>query len=299
MSNTNLFQQVISDPKFDPYDIIKVKPNFSMKQLTKQYHKKALRYHPDKGGDALKYNIVKYAYKLLSEEHALRKKAQSVNGFREMKANADRFREAQMKAPQHSSDRAFNINRFNQTFNENPLEFGNKNDGYKDWIDKNEAPEVEENTNGTIKYIDTEKFNGKFNKKQRRRKKKNQIVVYKEPEASYSTKLKFAEVDLSKPKNFNQVSLQADMNYRDFKDAYTNADITDIQAPTRKTFRSVDELQNDRSTIDYEMSESDKMKILAMKQLKKREEDARTRRIYMQNKKIESHFNKVNSLLLR
>ena len=270
-----------------------------MKQLTKQYHKKALRYHPDKGGDALKYNIIKYAYQLLSEEHALRKKAQSVNGFREMKVNADRFREKQLKAPQHSSDRAFNINRFNQTFNQNPLDFGNRNDGYKDWMDSNEAPEIEENTKGTIKYIDTDKFNGKFNKKQRRKKKQNQVVVYKEPEASYSTKLKFSEVDLSKPKNFNQVSLQSDVNYRDFKDAYTNSDITDIKAPSRKNFRSVDELQNDRSNIDYQLSESDNMKILAMRQLKKREENARNQRIYEQNRKIEAHFNKVNSLFIR
>lgn len=304
--SSNLFQKIISDPKFDPYEIFSLSNKFTMKRLTKQYHKKALRYHPDKGGDALKYNIVMYAYKILCEEHA--KRTHISNGYREMKKDAETYHTSIPKnkkktrySKKQKQSSQFNVNQFNEVFNDNSLQFDDtdNNDGYDNWINTNKAPEVDENRGGIRKVISNEQFNNQYSNQKCINKKKKQIVVYKEPEPIHKTKLKFSDVDLSTPSNYNQTSMVSDINFRDYKEAYTNSQITNVKGSSRVGFSSVDELQNSRSNIQYDMSEHGKMQRLAIDELQKRKESQRINRIRQQNLKITNHYGKVNALLLK
>lgn len=300
----NLFQKVISDPKFDPYDIFSVKRDFTLKQLTKQYHKKALKYHPDKGGSALKYNIVMYAYKMLCKEHASRN--QRCGGFRELKEESQNHH-SQQSQQLHSEDMGsrFNAEVFNNTFVQNPLVFGEDDNrsGYDRWMKNNEVSEVEENKEGLLKTISTKKFNRDWKEKTKRRKRdQNTVIVYKEPEPSYRTKIKFSDIDLSKPNHFNDPSTGAgasEMSFRDYKDAFTNSEITNVTNLTRQTFNSLEDVQKSRTNIEYEMSDHGKMQRIALTEIKKMDEKERQSRIRHQNRIIAKHAEKVNSLLLR
>lgn len=307
MSSLDLFQKVISDPKFDPYDLFRLPQTFTMKQLTKQYHKKALRYHPDKGGDALKYNIIKYAYSLLSEEY--KKRQFKANDFRTLKEQSQkRAQETQAVSSIQSQLRPvggdFNVQRFNENFEANKMDF-ERDGGYRDWIEQKQTTSSVPNDPLPERVAnDSKAFNTLYSKRRQQQEKKRQtqqtsIQVYKEPEPSYTTKLKFSDVDLSRPNTFNHTSLNPDIHFRDYKDAYTDTEITNVQAEKRETFTSVDALRKRRSSVQHEMSDSDKMKYAAKQEFNKRLEQERQGRIRNQNRKIKQHFDTVSALMLQ
>lgn len=305
--SVDLFQKVISDPKFDPYDVFRLPHNFTLKQLTKQYHKKALRYHPDKGGDALKYNIIKYAYRLLCDEHE--KRECKVNDFQTLKQQSqENFTQTHdsttiRRIPIQQSGTNFNLQRFNQNFQSNKIDF-DRDAGYDDWM--NQTPESSEAIDAPPSSMkgDKEAFNSQYlnrrnSRKKKQKKKENSIQVYKEPKPSYTTKLKFSEVDLSRPDTFNQNTMNPDIHFRDYKDAYTDSEITNVQVEERPQFDTIDALQKHRSSISRTMTESDRMKYTARLELEKRQERERQKRIRNQNQRIKKHHDIVSALMLQ
>ena len=52
----------------NPYDVLGVSKTASENEIKKAYRKKALRYHPDKGGNESKFREVNEAYDILSDE---------------------------------------------------------------------------------------------------------------------------------------------------------------------------------------------------------------------------------------
>lgn len=299
--SVNLFEKVISDPNFNPLDIFRLPRNYTLKQLTKQYRKKALRYHPDKGGDALKYNIVKYAYTLLCEEHE--KRTYRSNDYREMKTQSQNFNKLASERVDKKRDIVgmnFNLNRFNDHFQAHKISFEDS-EGYDSWI-ADTGTTTSPTHSPPKKHQDTKGFNKDFEtsrKSRTQRKNSNVITVYKEPAASSVTKLKFSDVDLSKPKSFHNNTMTPDIHFSDYKDAYTQSDITNVQVEDRVAVESVDALQKLRSNVQHSMSKSDQMKYTAKLELEKRQERERQQRIRYQNMKIKNHFDKVNSLMLQ
>jgi len=310
-SSASLFEKIISNPKFDPYHIFSLRKTFTLKQLKKQYHKKSLRYHPDKGGDLIKFNVVKYAYSMLLDEYNSRNAKPVTHSHHEKKNNYDTFQQEHQRQYQHEQQRSHNMSRgnrggefdnkrFNAMFNDNSLKFVNdEQDGYDTWINENHAGDIDENTEGIRKTISNDKFNSMFSKGGTRPKKtENAVIVYKEPEPTYSSKLKFSDVDLSKKKNYNEKSMKQEIGFQDYKDAYTNTDITNVKSQ-RNSFASIDQLHHERSSISYDLSEKDRLNRIAMDQRKKIEENSRRQRIRSQDIQIKKHFDIVNSLMLR
>jgi DnaJ family protein A protein 2 len=53
--------------KFNPYNILEVEKTDSVEAIRKQYKKKALKLHPDKGGDPEEFQNIQKAYEILSD----------------------------------------------------------------------------------------------------------------------------------------------------------------------------------------------------------------------------------------
>jgi len=52
----------------DFYDVLGVDSEASGEEIKKAYHTLALQYHPDKGGDPVKFNEIQNAYNCLIKE---------------------------------------------------------------------------------------------------------------------------------------------------------------------------------------------------------------------------------------
>ena len=52
----------------DYYDILDIKPNATKEQIKKAYYRKALKEHPDKGGDEIKFKKISTAYDILFDD---------------------------------------------------------------------------------------------------------------------------------------------------------------------------------------------------------------------------------------
>lgn len=53
----------------NPYRVLGVKPSDSIEHIKSQYKSLCKKYHPDAGGDALKFQEVKDAWNYLSKNH--------------------------------------------------------------------------------------------------------------------------------------------------------------------------------------------------------------------------------------
>ena len=217
-----------------------------------------------------------------------------------MKTQSETFhRQSQDNRINHEQVRNnFNLNNFNDKFQTHKITFDD-NEGYDTWI--NDTGCASSPTHEAPKKHSREGFNKEFiiSRQSRSKKNNNIVTVYKEPEPSTITKLKFSDVDLSKPRSFNNTSMTPDIKYSDYKDAYTKSDITNIQVKDRVNVSSVDALQKVRANVQHTMGENDKMKYMAKNELEKRQERERQQRIEFQNKRIKNHFDKVNAFMLQ
>ena len=81
--------------KRDYYEILGVSRNTSADEIKKAYKKLALKYHPDKGGDAEKFKEVSEAYAVLSDENKRKQYNQFGHaGFDQRFSQEDIFRGA-------------------------------------------------------------------------------------------------------------------------------------------------------------------------------------------------------------
>ena len=51
----------------DPYEILEVSTGASLDEIKKAFREKALKYHPDRGGDEEKFKQINEAYSILSD----------------------------------------------------------------------------------------------------------------------------------------------------------------------------------------------------------------------------------------
>ena len=302
----NNFKKELNDfeDKYNPFKILNIDYDSTESEIKKAYRRLSKEHHPDRGGDAKLFNLITQSYIYLLQKI---KDNKGIKSHNELQQEAQTFFESQDKERElhkkiknrttmQVDKNNFNNNKFNQIFEENRL--GTVYDkGYGgDW-DEDE----EENENVVLNNkFSIDVFNAEFNKSKskRNKNKSKQIVVIDEPEAQVSTGLNFEELGLNDIENFSS-SFNENMNFTDYKSAYTKSNLEYDEKFKRKDYKNLDDIKNDRSNISYEMNEND---IKKSKERERRQEEIernRLKNLMAYDRLTEKHSNDINSLFIK
>ena len=302
----NYFKKELNnfEDKYNPFKILNIDYDSTESEIKKAYRRLSKEHHPDRGGDAKLFNLITQSYIYLLQKI---KDNKGIKSHNELQQEAQTFFESQDKERELHKEiknrttmqvdkNNFNNNKFNQIFEENRL--GTVYDkGYGgDW---NEDEEEKNNVVFNDKFsIDV--FNAEFNKSKSKRSKNKskQIVLIDEPEAQVSTGLNFEELGLNDIDNFSS-SFNENMNFTDYKSAYTKSNLEYNEKFKRKDYKNLDDIKNERSNISYEMNEKD---IKKSKERERRQEEIernRLKNLMAYDRLTEKHSNDINSLFIK
>jgi hypothetical protein len=203
----------------------------------------------------------------------------------------------------------FDINQFNKIFDKYKLPssfdkgysdlMNGKNNGNNGNNGNNETNNDSSNNNMFGSKFSHDVFNSHFDKI-KNNKKSTDLIEYQDPLA--------LETSLN---NFNQSMLGDDniddfgavnsngLSYTDYKKAHIDETLLiDVNKVKYKSYKSVEQLENDRSNISYTMCPEEKRRYDFME--RKRLEDDQNRLMKQKNKDdvIDSHYRKINQRLI-
>lgn len=297
------------ETKIDPLKILNLPKHYTAEMLKENYKKLALKAHPDKGGSEYLFKLLTECYKYLANEL---KKRQSDKQYHELKQDFLNEVKKQPKSKQGNNyskqepdqnsiqqmfykGSRFDRDKFNKFFMDNKLSDDREEQGYQEWMAKNEIKEAPKyrgsfNANG---------FNQHFNQHAQTPSNHKQIIKYQEPEALVtSKKLGFTELGQEQIDDYSGENKSIkDLNYMDYRVAHTTSRIVDPSLKPREDFKNIQELEKSRANISYQMSEEEYAIYMKKKRLQEREEEKRKLIQDAHDRKIQQHYMKINGLL--
>ena len=287
------------DSSVDPYKLFKLSKNFSLQELKNTYKKLALVTHPDRpNGSHPKFQIVTKCYMSLLEEYKTRQSDKQYLQLRdESRGYIDLQRNDGYKNIDMTNDQ-FDINLFNKIYNENRLGEAT-DDGYDEWIKNNsyDSEDIEKDAIFSDKF-NINIFNSVFTDKSK--KKCREIVEYKTPQAlNSSSNMRCSELGVDSINNYGKSDIKNnELNYSDYKEAYTKTHFIDPKSVKVKQYKDVNDLKNSRSRISYQMSEADLRKQALQKRQEEQQEQHRLKNIEIRDRMIMDNYSRVHKLML-
>jgi len=282
--------------KLDPYKILGISKQFNETQLKKAYLKKAMKYHPDRGGSKDEFQKISIAYTVLKKKL---KEQGEIHHHNELRDNAKSYMNSQ-PAQHISAGDNFDVKVFNKIYDENRIDDAFDR-GYGSWMQETSTDTSQEKM--FQGQFNKDMFNHEFEKyKQEKRKQMgSQIVQYEEPETRISMKNQDSLVTLGQGKITNFSGEANGLGFTDYKAAFTT-DSTLIDAASvdiRGRAKSVKGFERDRSNISYTMSVEDQQRAAYQEALKQKQERARIQRLQVYDQKHGQAYEKIHSMLLR
>jgi curved DNA-binding protein CbpA len=253
-------------------NIFNLQPNFTLEELKASYKKLIIKHHPDKTQDvtsSVTFQRITEAFRTLHQLYELRMAERSHMEL------SKQYKEKDVPPPSSAppSSKSFNIKVFNELYDTNRLETP-YDTGYEDWKKQEVNPK--------------EIFN-------------NSIVKYQEPQAMISSKsLKFQELGVSRVKDFGSTAPPSNhtLNYMDFRVAHTTDKLIDDQiVKQRKEYKSVQDLEQERSRVAFTMNDEEMRQYIKRNKREELLEQQRLQNMLKYDKRIESHHQKVSNLL--
>lgn len=279
----------------DPYKILGVPKNFTPDQLKAAYKKMALIMHPDKqGGNDYMFKMLTSCYKLLVKDY---NKRIADRQFNELK------KDAQTSASKHINyappdEKSFNIEKFNNVFEQNKIEDVVRDTGYNDWLKNDDVNQQQQKFKG--KFTNTA-FNKQFENSSQQQQSKH-LVKYKEPEPMFAgKKIQYTELGVENIDDFSADNLsRKNLNYMDLKLSHTTSRIVDPKTVSeRKSYKTVGDVEADRANVTYNMSEMDLREYQLQKRKDEQKEKQRQYNVQQYDQKTLQHFERVNRLMLQ
>ena len=225
------------------------------KILKKEYLKKALKNHPDRGGNKEEFQKLTIAYTIILNKL----KEQSYSSHNDMKKQNKVYSENQPS----KMNQKFDIDLFNKIYDENRLSTVYDN-GYGDWMKNNEP------TQQPKLYTDNfnrDLFNKEFVKYKKESNKSKEIVKYREPNVGISFKKSDSIMTLGQG-NIDDYSISG---ASDYKMAFENNFLIDTDEFGRtQNFKNMNDIENNRSNISYTPSNEELLYIQNKELLEKK-----------------------------
>jgi curved DNA-binding protein CbpA len=292
------------ETKIDPLKILNLPKNYTAEMLKESYKKLALKAHPDKGGSEYLFKLLTECYRYLSNEL---KKKQADKQFNELKHDFKKHTEKYKPSkPSSEPDQStiqqmfykgsrFDRDKFNKFFTDNKLADEKVEQGYEQWMNENDVKEPPKyrgsfNSNG---------FNQHFNQHAQTPTDHRQIIKYQEPEAMItSKKLGFTELGLEKIDDYSgDNKSNKNLNFMDYRVAHTTSRIVDPSIKPRADFKDIQELENSRANISYQMTNEEYAIYMRKKRLQEKQEEKRENIQKSLDQRVQQHYMKINGLL--
>ena len=284
----------------DPYDILGLPEEFTFEQVKRSYRKKALRVHPDKGGDEVEFARITKAYLFIKEE--FNKQTMQKQSY-ELKRDYESEMETMPKMKNRDlSGERFNVKKFNKIYEDYRMEDVN-DEGYESWmVERSNAREDIDIKNIFGDKYNKEVFNTEFDK-QEVDAQHMQLIKIAEPEPmAISNRLKFTELGGDRPSDFTKstnITATGGIGFYDYKTAHTQSKLVDTRnVKTRKQYKNVDDYERDRANQNFVETEEEIEYRRRQKYLEKKKERERRKRLRKHDHLAEKHFKKVNRLML-
>lgn len=244
--------------EIDPYRLLEVPKNFTLEQLKQNYKKLMLKYHPDKNYDINSpiASMLTAAYKKLVEDYAYRV---SNKEFHDLKQDSRGFIDKQIKV-KSDGNKKFNLQRFNEIFDQNKTKDDGYDDGYERWMQSEKSFKQSNDKNWSIV----------------KRMEPQALAGGKHTSAAY-------ELGVSKVTDYSgeNTSLK-NLNYMDYRLAHTTSKIIDEKVvKQRREYKSVQDIEQERSKLSFVMPDAERF---------------RYERTVMQDKEREEHRRKVQEM---
>jgi curved DNA-binding protein CbpA len=287
---------------YNPYNILSLDKDCSLKELKTMYKKLAIKYHPDRnnGETDKEFKLITQAYLYIL------KKKEKTNNI-DIKINKEVIYKKYNDDINESRENIyldkdnFNLDKFNQIFNKYKIPNA-YDDGYDDIIKSTNISNEKmiNNNNNEIfgKDFNIDVFNETF-KDIKEKSISNQIIQYEEPIAINSLKnSNFCELGIDKMENFGIKN--EGLGYTDYKIAHQQENmLINVDNVKIKSYKSINHLKAERENISYEPSEED-LKLIQLK--KQQQNEAENRRLYnikYNDKLTKEQYNKLNNLLIK
>lgn len=287
----------------NPYKILGIGINADHSTLRKAYKQMAIQYHPDKGGDPKIFKKITQAYIYVLDK--LEKSKKMSRTFEEAKQEFEKPTEEYIDKQVEETVKKFNLdkdnfnlNKFNQLFEEFRINDPNDKGYGEGWEEDNDDKH----------HVFDQKFNKDvFNKvfddaNDKRFKKysgKGTIMKYEEPQAQMSfnsTGAGFSEIGVDDILNFTGTS--GDLNFTDYKAAYTYDSTIEKPDMNRKQYKNVKELEAERDNISYKISAEEEDRQRAIKSYNDKLEEQRRMNINRYDQQVQDQYRRIHSNLL-
>jgi curved DNA-binding protein CbpA len=283
--------------KHNPYKILCLNDDADLEDIKKNYRLLSKKYHPDKGGDVRKFQLITKAYTYLLNEHESFTYREQT--YEELQESLSNFINKQKLYQNKFIDKDnFSLNKFNEIFEKFKLE--EENDGYGSIMNTNDRarePETIHIAKNSMfdRNFSVDIFNKVFNNEKDSNEENKQLILYEEPQSIVSNLFNNASV-----LGNETIDDYTDKNYTDYKKAHSlHNNLINTNNIKYRQYRNIDELKNERNNIDTEMTEEEKEKYYKRKNLEKERENTRLRNIRDYDRRIENQFNTLNMMMIK
>ena len=291
----------------DPLKIFNLDKNYDINSLKREYKKLVLKYHPDKNRDIhapRKFEIITKCYIVLLEK--LNNKETEDRIFSDLKKGSSEYIQNQEAVPKRNREyqekQSFNVDRFNRVFDENKLKDEEDEGGYSDWMEKSNPDrptlDVPKNKNIKSENFNINIFNTTFDKIEDNSSR--EVIKFIEPQPlNIQTRMNYTELGSSNTDDYSNKSEHAQLHYTDYKKAHSTTKLIDPKKiQSRPNYKTIDDLEADRSKVQFMMSEEDEYKYNELKRKEQAIEEKRLEKLRERDELYTRHYNKVNGLFL-